>query len=308
MGHGLGTLHAGVNGLPSSIHPIWNNFMFDWDYCHITVTNPTASLAANADGGNLGGYVTVVDEPVTFYGVASGGEAPYFYEWDLADGHGKVREQNPTTIYKDEGVYTVTLTITDINGAIATDTAQVTVQGEEEIIVNAGGPYNTVAGETIFFTGSAAGGKAPYGYLWDFGDGTHGATSRPFHVYDEPGVYTVTLTVTDSENKVQTSTSTVNVDQAGSTSVIIKDVRGGLLVTAVIQAGDIPVQWTITVDGSVFFGGEASGTIPADMQASVKLPISLGFGKVDVTVTANGVQDKYTGFMIGPFVLNLQEA
>jgi PKD repeat protein len=308
MGHGLGLLHAGVNGLPSSLHAIWPNFMFDWDYCKVTVTNPTASLTANADGGNLGGYVTVLGEPVQFYGVASGGEVPYFYEWDLSDGHPITREQNPITVYREEGTYTVTLTVSDINGAISTDTAEVLVQAEEEIIVSAGGPYNTVVDQTVFFNGYAAGGKAPYGYLWDFGDGSHGASSTPFHVYEESGIYTVTLTVTDSEDKVKTSTATVTVDAAGSTSVEIKDVRGGLLVTAVIKAGDTPADWTITVDGSVFFGGEASGTIPANMQASVKLPISIGFGKVDITVTANGVQDKYSAFMIGPFVINVQEA
>jgi PKD repeat protein len=308
MGHGLGILHAGVNGLPSSKHAIWPNFMFDWDYCKIIVNNPTASLSANADGGNLGGYVTIVDQPVQFYGFASGGTEPYFYEWDLADGNHISRQQNPVTSYREEGTYTVTLTVFDINGAIATDTAEVLVQGEEEIVVNIGGPYSTVVDQAIFFEANAIGGKAPYGYLWDFGDGNHGATSTPFHIYEQPGTYIVTLTVTDSDDKVKTVSTTVTVEAAGSTSVIIKDVRGGLLVTAVIQAGDTPADWTITVDGSVFFGGEASGTIPANMQASVKLPITIGFGKVDITVTANGIQDRYSAFMIGPFVLNVQEA
>jgi PKD repeat protein len=281
--------------------------MYDWDTCKITVNNPTASLSANADGGNLGGYVTVVDVPITFYGVASGGEEPYIYEWDLADGQGTTREQNPTTTYKEEGIYTIILTVTDSTGDIATDTAEVIVQGEEEILVSAGGPYNTVIGVPVYFTATAAGGLAPYGYLWDFGDGSSGTTSRPFHIYDNTGTYTVTLTVTDSEGRVKTTTTNVNVDIAESTEVMIKSVKGGLSVSAVIQAGSSPVDWSISIDGLVI-GGEGSGTIPAETERTVRLPISFGFGNVDITITANNIQDKYNAFMIGPFVLKLQEA
>ena len=39
-------------------------------------------------------------------------------------------------------------------------------------------------------------------FSWDFGDGTEPSTlANPVHVYEEPGTYNVTLTVTDHPNK-----------------------------------------------------------------------------------------------------------
>lgn len=35
-------------------------------------------------------------------------------------------------------------------------------------------------------------------WYWDFGDGEHSLEQNPYHVYKTPGLYTVTLTVTDS--------------------------------------------------------------------------------------------------------------
>ena len=37
---------------------------------------------------------------------------------------------------------------------------------------------------------------------WTFGDGTESSVWDPKHTYDEPGIYTVTLTVTDTEGLV----------------------------------------------------------------------------------------------------------
>ena len=37
-----------------------------------------------------------------------------------------------------------------------------------------------------------------YTYLWDFGDGTTSTEEDPVHIYASPGIYTVTLTATNS--------------------------------------------------------------------------------------------------------------
>jgi len=46
---------------------------------------------------------------------------------------------------------------------------------------------------------------------WDFGDGTHGSGPTAQHVYDRPGKFTATLTVTDNAGAKSTATVTVNV-------------------------------------------------------------------------------------------------
>lgn len=50
----------------------------------------------------------------------------------------------------------------------------------------------------VDFTASAAGGRLVYEYAWDFGDGSEGSGNpAPSHIYETPGDYEATVTVTD---------------------------------------------------------------------------------------------------------------
>lgn len=52
-------------------------------------------------------------------------------------------------------------------------------------------------------------------YDWNYGDGTaNGSTATASHVYNTPGTYTATLTVTDNSGLKNSSTQTINVRQA----------------------------------------------------------------------------------------------
>ncbi|MBI4648275.1 MAG: PKD domain-containing protein, partial [Bacteroidia bacterium] len=48
------------------------------------------------------------------------------------------------------------------------------------------------------FVSSVSGGISPYTYLWSFGDGETSTTGAPVHLYDLPGIYNISLIVTDS--------------------------------------------------------------------------------------------------------------
>ena len=50
-------------------------------------------------------------------------------------------------------------------------------------------------------------------FLWDFGDGETSTWEALKHIYAEPGTYTVTLTVTDSEEGVTVKTIEVLVEK-----------------------------------------------------------------------------------------------
>ncbi len=57
-------------------------------------------------------------------------------------------------------------------------------------------------------------------YLWDFGDGSLNVTGmKPTHVYGTPGVYEVTLAVTDVKGASDTDSCTVTVLQSGQSPV-----------------------------------------------------------------------------------------
>ena len=78
---------------------------------------------------------------------------------------------------------------------------------------DAGGPYDGNVGEPIYFDGS--GSTDPnndiVSYVWHFGDGTTGYGEYVSHVYSEPGVYNVTLTVTDSQGLTDTDITTATI-------------------------------------------------------------------------------------------------
>ena len=77
-----------------------------------------------------------------------------------------------------------------------------TIQQDEPPIADAGGPYADRVGGEMTFDGS--GSYDPNGtelaeYIWDFGDGSTGQGVKPDHTYTSPGVYNVTLMVSDGK-------------------------------------------------------------------------------------------------------------
>ena len=103
--------------------------------------------------------------------------------------------------YADDGVFTVTATVTDNDGGEGSGTVIVTVNNVPPTVE--AGPDQTVdEGETINFAGSFndPGIADTHTIQWDFGDGgTASDTLAPTHIYDTAGTYTVTLNVTDDD-------------------------------------------------------------------------------------------------------------
>ncbi len=285
------------------------NFMYDWLYFNVTIEEEGQPLSANADGENLGVYEGMVGEEIQFYGSGSGGTGKYMYEWDFGDGTTS-NLQNPTHVYenKEGGVYTATLTVTDWESNQATDTSEVIVHNIEELFVSINGQSNVAVGDSIKFTSTVAGGRSPYDYNWNFGDGVASNEINPLHIFESSGTYTVSLTVTDSMGDTETKTKTVTVKSTNTNGAQIEEVKGGFGIKATIDSGDSECCWDITVDGKyVLMGGENNGTIQANKVETARLGFSLAIGKVNVTVKAANIEKDYTAFAIGPFYLNLKE-
>jgi len=58
--------------------------------------------------------------------------------------------------------------------------------------------FKIKVGEEAPFLSMAKGGKEPYQYAWDFGDGGVSLLQNTTHIYAKEGTYRVLLTVTDS--------------------------------------------------------------------------------------------------------------
>ncbi len=171
----------------------------------------TALPLAEANGA----YIANIGNAVEFSSAGSGDTDGTIteYNWDFGDNTSST-EANPTHIYTSVGSYTATLSVTDNDNNVATDTASVTIQASNEApVANANGSYNANVGQEI--TLSSAGSLDTDGsivsYLWDFGDNQTSNVADPNHTYTQAGDYTVTLTVTDNGGLTATATTTASV-------------------------------------------------------------------------------------------------
>jgi len=283
-------------------------FLMDFAYFTVHVSPAMAPLSANADSRNLKGYDGTINNPVQFYGSAQGGEPPYTYKWDLGDGSIS-NENNPIHIYEDVKEYNVILTVTDNTGDTAQDNTIVTIY-KDKLTANAGGPYIGNAGEEILFKGEATGGLQPYYYIWDFCYGRNIVQEQnPTYTFYQEGTYIIKLLVIDSKGNIDEDIVEVQIIKNDYSPVEIKQVTGGIRIKATIAAGDNDCNWAINVACNfMLLGGEASGTIIANTEETVKLPLTIALGKTTVTVTAGNIKKQYTAFALGPFFLNLQQA
>jgi len=80
-------------------------------------------------------------------------------------------------------------------------------------VADPNGPYTGMATVPLTFDGSGSSDPDgdPISYYWDFGDANTGTGVTPIHTYVAGGVYTVTLTVTDSHGLSDTQTTTATI-------------------------------------------------------------------------------------------------
>lgn len=153
--------------------------------------------------------------PVAFNGSGSsdGDGTIIAYQWDFGDG-GTAAGLSATHAYANGGVYTVTLTVIDDDGARGTDTLIATINALP--VADPGSARTAKAGETLTFdaSGSSDADGTIATFAWDFGDGARGEGESATHAYAAEGAFTVKLTVTDDKGARGSATVTVLVTAA----------------------------------------------------------------------------------------------
>ncbi len=86
---------------------------------------PTANFTWTPDEAKANDRVTFTETAVDPDG------SPVSYTWDFGDGD-TAMQRNPSHVYTDKGVYTVTLTVRDDDGAVGTATRDIVVAEEEQ--------------------------------------------------------------------------------------------------------------------------------------------------------------------------------
>lgn len=168
------------------------------------------------------------------------------YEWRLEDG--TVLGTGATISYtlNDAGSYVVILTVTDTKGYSDEDEVVITVNeatDEPPVAIAEATPTSGTAPLVVEFTGSGStDDKAIVSYEWDFGDGSSSQEADPTHTYITPGIYTVSLVVTDSSGQEDLATLSIEVvsgnETEGPTAVIVADKTRGPAPLLVEFKGD----------------------------------------------------------------------
>jgi PKD repeat protein len=151
---------------------------------------------------------------------------PTSWSWDFGDGSPASTLQNPTHVYTNPGTYTVTLTATNANGTdMETKTGYITITAPVAPIAEFTAASTTIsAGGTADFTDLSTG--IPTSWSWLFPGGTPGTSTaqNPSVTYATPGVYDVTLTVTNSVGSdAETKNLYITVQNTGSVSIPVAD-------------------------------------------------------------------------------------
>ena len=184
----------------------------------VTVENATPVVNAGVD-------VTVNEgSSIEFAGSYSdtGTNDTHTVGWDFGDGD-TADTSEATHTYTDDGEYTATYTVTDNDGAVASDTVSVTVNNVAPIIKSLTGDTEINEGDTATFNAIATDlGDDTITYIWDFGDGSEQlAISNEelpvSHVYADNGDYIVTLTVRDEDGGETLQTLDVRVNNVAPT-------------------------------------------------------------------------------------------
>lgn len=115
--------------------------------------------------------------------------------------------QNPTHVFTDAGTYNVTLTVQGYNGCIASVTRQVIVNPLPVPDFNF---ENICDGTRMQFNDLSNGSGANItSWSWDFGSGQTSNQQNPSNLYPAPGLYNVTLTITNANGCTDRRTKTV---------------------------------------------------------------------------------------------------
>src|SRR5437660_967088 len=215
------------------------------------------------------------------------------WHWDFGDGSTPVTTRNPSHTYSTGGSYTVTLTVTDNQGAPNTVTHSVAPSQPNQpptAAFTASCPTLTCS----FTDQSSDPDGSVTSWQWTFGDGTSGSTTQnPSHTYSAGGSYTVTLTVKDNQNASSSPVShTVQVTAPNQPPSVTAGGEQTVLIGALFSltgAGfsdpnhDGP--WTVTIN----WGDGTSSTSTASSEGSIggshSYPLTLLGHDYTLTVT-----------------------
>ncbi len=244
----------------------------------------------------------IAGQPATFTGTATGGTAPYRFEWDIGKDGIIDAAGNPAQLtFPAKGSVSVDLIITDANGAQTRVNKLVGVTGTPIVADFIFTPTAPTAGKPVTFTVTGvSGGTAPYSFRWDIGkDGIIEGNGQDFITsFPTKGTFSIDLIVVDANGAVfkvnktilvspqpLTITATCGQATAGATAGKPVDCQ------ATASGGTAPYnfRWDVGKDGLIDGAGASfTATFPVKGLYSIDAIVSDANGatvRVNVPVT-----------------------
>src|SRR5207249_4709135 len=229
----------------------------------------TASFAMTPSSG------LIVGQLASFTASVSGGTSPYTINWNFGDG--TTASGNPVNhSFNMPGTYTVTVTVTDANGMIATIPAGILVN-PLTLAVTISGPTTGTVGTAVTFTATGSGGTTPYTFAWTATGGSPASgTGASFSTtYSTERTFTVSVKITDANANTSIASQSV-------TAVALP-----ITASFTVSSGSVQARQSVT-----FMATTSGGTSPylyswnfGDSSVSTGNPVSHSFTTGNYTVT-----------------------
>jgi len=141
-------------------------------------------------------YDTCIAGPVSFNNLSiTGAVAITSNLWEFGDGNIN-SEVSPNYLYSAPGNIPVTLTVEDINGCVDDTTQIIEWFPAPPILIIEPSIYKGCIPQNVFFNNLSTPIDDTYDIVWDFGDGNTSGEISPTYIYETPGVFDVSLSVT----------------------------------------------------------------------------------------------------------------
>jgi PKD repeat protein len=252
----------------------------DGDFFKTATDDPECGVVPNAppvcDAGPT--FTVDVNDVVMFDATGSidpeGGALKF--DWDFGDGTTAPNAgPTPSHAYTSPGVFNVTVTVTDPAGKSSTCGTTVTVNDPNQApVCDAGPTVQEIVNASVTFDGSGSfdPNGDPLTFDWDFGDGSSALNAGPMpsHTYTMPGVFTVTLTVSDGTFTVMCDTTATILNVVPVCNIVTNPPAGpgGAITPILFQQVAFDASTSFDPDGGAIvsfmwdFGDGATATGP----------------------------------------------